>query len=62
MKILKLPFLVFFFLGSIIANGQNGSIRGFIYEKSTGEPVIFCNVMLSKTSYGSATDVNGFFN
>ncbi len=62
MKILKSILLIFFFLGSIIANGQNGSIRGFVYEKSTGEPVIFCNVMLSGTSYGAATDVNGFFN
>jgi len=40
---------------------QNGTIRGFVYEKETGEPVIFTNVYLYKTSIGAATDVNGYF-
>jgi hypothetical protein len=40
---------------------QNGSIRGFVYDQKTGEPVIGCNVYLDGTTLGSATDVNGFF-
>lgn len=40
---------------------QEATIRGFIYEKETGEPVIFTNVYLFKTSYGAASDVNGYF-
>jgi hypothetical protein len=40
---------------------QNGTIRGFVYEKETGEPIIFTNVYLFRTSYGAATDVNGYF-
>jgi len=40
---------------------QNGTIRGFVYEKETGEPVIFTNVYLHRTSFGAATDVNGYF-
>ncbi|MDP4281237.1 MAG: TonB-dependent receptor [Bacteroidota bacterium] len=40
---------------------QTGTIRGFVYEKETGEPVIFTNVYLYKTSYGAATDINGYF-
>lgn len=40
---------------------QNGTIRGFVYEKTSGEPVIFTNVYLKGTTYGAATDVNGFF-
>jgi hypothetical protein len=40
---------------------QTGTIRGFVYEKESGEPVIFTNVYLLKTTYGSATDVNGYF-
>lgn len=40
---------------------QEGVIRGFVYEKETGEPIIFTNVYLYKTSYGAATDVNGSF-
>jgi len=40
---------------------QTGTIRGFVYEEETGEPVIFTNVYLYRTSYGAATDVNGYF-
>src|SRR5690606_30528611 len=45
-----------FGLGTAIA--QNGKIKGFVYEKSTGEPVLFTSVYLKGTSYGAATDVN----
>jgi hypothetical protein len=38
-----------------------GSIRGFIYDEASGEPVMFANVILHKTTYGSSTDVNGYF-
>ncbi len=41
--------------------GQTGAIRGFVYDESDGEPVIFTNVYLSGTTFGSATDVNGFY-
>ncbi len=40
---------------------QNAIIRGSVYEKETGEPVIFTNVYLLHTTYGAATDVNGYF-
>ena len=56
---------ILFFLSFILfpqaVKSQYGTIRGFVYEKETGEPVIFTNVYLYKTSYGSATDVNGYF-
>ncbi|GAB1405843.1 TonB-dependent receptor [Lentimicrobium sp.] len=42
-------------------HAQEGMVRGFVYEKETGEPVIFTNVYLYKTNMGSATDVNGYF-
>ena len=38
-----------------------GSIKGFVYDKTTGEPSIYTNVYLYKTSMGATTDVNGFF-
>ncbi|MCB0429205.1 MAG: TonB-dependent receptor [Flavobacteriales bacterium] len=41
---------------------QTGSVRGFVYEKESGEPVIFTNVVLEGTTYGIATDVNGYYN
>ncbi len=40
---------------------QNANIRGFVYEKATGEPSIFTSVILAGTKYGVQTDVNGYF-
>jgi len=48
-----------FFHSQVLA--QNGSVRGFVYEQGTGEPVLFTNVYLYKTSIGTPTDANGFF-
>jgi hypothetical protein len=48
------------FLGhNLIA--QHGIVRGFIYEEETGEPAIYCNVILKGTTYGASSDVNGYF-
>jgi hypothetical protein len=54
-------FLSFLLLVSFASFAQDGTIRGFVYEKETGEPVIFTNVYLKGTTYGAATDVNGYF-
>jgi hypothetical protein len=43
------------------ANAQNGTIKGFVYDKASGEPMIFINVLLQGTKYGVQTDVNGYF-
>ena len=40
---------------------QTGTIKGFVYDKETGEPMIFTNVQLAGTTQGSQTDVNGYF-
>jgi hypothetical protein len=45
----------------IVLFAQYGTIKGFVYEKESGEPVIYTNVYLLNTSYGAATDVNGYF-
>jgi len=53
-----------FFIALIIGStlfAQNGTVRGFVYEQDNGEPVIFTNVYLKGTTYGAATDVNGFY-
>ena len=42
------------------AQGDN-SVKGFVYEKSNGEPVMFANVYLKGTTMGSTTDINGYF-
>lgn len=48
-------------IASALVQAQTGDIRGFVYDLKTGEPVIFTNVIVSGTSMGAATDVNGFF-
>lgn len=44
-----------------ITRAQTAEIRGFVYEKKTGEPSIFTAVLLKGTTYGAKTDVNGFY-
>jgi len=56
---LKIFSLLVLYSTSVIA--QTGNIRGFVYEKATGEPIIFTNVYLKGTTIGSSTDVNGFY-
>ncbi|MDD2527576.1 MAG: TonB-dependent receptor [Lentimicrobiaceae bacterium] len=53
--------LFLFFTTLTFLYAQDGIVRGFVYEKETGEPVIFTNVYLYKTNFGAATDVNGYF-
>ena len=48
-------------LSSLFSMAQTATIRGFVYEKETGEPVMFTNVYLKGTTYGASTDVNGFY-
>lgn len=59
-KNLLLIILVIVF--SLDLHSQNSNIRGFVYDKDNGEPIIFCNVILKGTSIGSATDINGMYN
>ncbi len=54
--------VLLFIITSAGAMAQYGSVRGFVYDKGNGEPVIFCNVYLDGTTFGGATDVNGYFN
>jgi uncharacterized protein YjbK len=38
-----------------------GAVKGFVYDKENGEPCAFANVSIKGTSFGSATDMNGYF-
>jgi hypothetical protein len=40
---------------------QTASIKGFITENVTGEPVIFTSVYLLGTTFGAASDINGYY-
>jgi hypothetical protein len=53
--------LCFLILGSASAIAQSATIRGFVYDSESGEPVIFSPIYLDGTTYGVQTDVNGFY-
>lgn len=46
---------------SFAQQASTGIIKGFVYDKASGEPVIFTNVLLEGTKIGVQTDVNGYF-
>ena len=43
------------------AFSQQGSVRGNVYDKSTGEPIAYGTVQIQGTTLGTATDLDGFF-
>lgn len=57
----KISFSLFALLLSFSAFAQLATVRGFVYNKKTGEPVIFANVYLKTTKFVVQTDVNGFY-
>ena len=56
-----LIFSIFICFTALQAFSQTGTIRGFVYSKETGEPILFTNVYLAGTTIGAATDVNGYY-
>ncbi len=56
----KTLFLLFIVITTLVS-AQTGSIRGFVYDKTTGEPMMLTNVMIENTQIGTTTDVNGYF-
>lgn len=62
-SIITLVVTFILFLINIECYAQNdNNVKGFVYEKSTGEPMMFCNVYLKGTTIGASTDINGYFN
>jgi hypothetical protein len=60
MKIkLLLTGLLFLSLSAVFA--QNGIIRGNVFDKETGEPIIYGTIRLLDTKLGANTDLDGFF-
>ncbi len=46
---------------SSYAQSGTGIVKGFVYDKASGEPMIFTNVLLQGTKMGAQTDVDGYF-
>ncbi len=62
-KALQLIFvsLTAFFLSSAIAYGQTSTVRGFIYDLESGEPLEMANIAVKGTTNGTTSDMKGFF-
>ncbi len=62
MKILiqLFAFFLLFFIG-IGVYSQQGTIKGFVKDKESGQPVSFIVVGLDGTTHGSQTDENGYY-
>ena len=62
MKLSRLIGFVFLFLSCSAAFAQKGGIvRGNVFDKDTGEPIIYGTVILDGTDFGMNTDLEGFF-
>lgn len=61
MKPILLLFLLVFICLSSTIFAQNAIVRGNVFDRETGEPIIYGNVRLQGTKLGGITDIDGFF-
>lgn len=52
---------IIFLLTVILSVSAQSTIKGFVYDASSGEPVGYCPVVLQGTSYGAMTESTGNF-
>ena len=60
-SIIQLSVLFCIILGSSSVFAQKSIIRGKVYDKESGQPIMAATVYLEGTNYGVTTDENGFF-
>ena len=58
----RLVLFIILIISSFELFAQTGTVRGFVYEETSGEPAMFSNIILDGTNIGGVTDANGFFN
>ena len=51
----------FILLTSVLFGMAQTTVKGFVYDATSGEPVGYCPVILQGTSYGAMTESNGNF-
>ena len=59
LKKILIVLLHFLFISAAFA--QTGEIRGFVFEKESGEPMVATNVIIKELKVGKTTDENGFY-
>ena len=53
--------IVFFAFFASTVFGQTGEIRGFIYNKNGGEPILYATIKVKNTKLGTISDENGYY-
>jgi hypothetical protein len=53
--------LVVMIFGNASGQKTGGDLRGFVFNKTSGEPLLYANVILQGTTTGTMTDGNGYF-
>jgi len=63
MRVLLIVLLssIFFLLSFSSLNAQNGTLRGNLTDKNTGDVISFANVLIKETGGGFTTDLDGAF-
>lgn len=64
MRFLKreILYIILLIFSCSFVHGQTSTIRGFVYDKEDGEPIVYSNIYLKGTSYGASTNIDGYFN
>ena len=44
-----------------MVSGQTGTIRGYVHEDATGDPIMFGTVLVNETGGGNTTDLDGAY-
>lgn len=61
MKYIYLLIIIFFCFVSIAPAGQTGKIAGTVIDEDTGEPLMAVNIIVEATTFGAATDMEGYY-
>ena len=59
---MKTLYIGLFMFISLYAQAQNGKVRGTVFDDKTGETLVGVTVVVSGTTNGTATDLDGQFN
>jgi iron complex outermembrane receptor protein len=61
MKHFLLLFLLLLMGGALNAQPCENSIKGYVYDRATNEPLPFASIQIEGTSLGAVADINGYF-
>ena len=59
-RVLVIPFFFFTIINCVYAQEYH-TIKGFVFDPETDEPVAGANIIINDTHHGTSTDVDGYF-